>query len=295
MVNPFIAGAAISAGSQLIGGLLNRSAANKQNKLTQQIANQNVQFQNDFAKHGIRWRVEDAKAAGIHPLYALGANTPTYTPVSANFTRPDYSFVGRMGQDVGRGLMQSASAKLRKEQFGIEQARLARRDALQENLISAQTEMYRARAAQLRQRPQPGVGLNGGTTGTNSGSVTSNPYNTNQNAYMAKHILRGTQITRIVPGIYFVGPTAKFKESVEDMGPFPWQAWAGLISRNVRHVAPYPARTGYQWHWNRATNFLYEAPYGATRRTLNQIESRIRKTLQVKGKQITGSHGHIRK
>lgn len=40
-----------------------------------------VQYQFDFAQKGIGWRVSDAKKSGIHPLYALGANIPTYTPV----------------------------------------------------------------------------------------------------------------------------------------------------------------------------------------------------------------------
>lgn len=40
----------------------------------------NAKMQKQFAKQGIRWKVEDAKAAGIHPLYALGASTATFSP-----------------------------------------------------------------------------------------------------------------------------------------------------------------------------------------------------------------------
>lgn len=295
MVAPLVAGAAIAAGANILGGFLQRDAANKTNKQALQQAALNRHYQEQFAKSGIQWRVADAKAAGIHPLYALGANTPTYTPVSANFTTPDYSFVGRMGQDIGRGLQAYGQRQDRLDAQKVALNRQARLDNMSAIESAARTRLLNTQADyyQSRIRPQAGVG---GVTGTGaSGSLTKNPLNTGQNKYMADNILRGVQLTRVVPGVYFVGPTEKFKQTIEDMGPFPWQAWAGLISRRVNQIAPYPARTGHKWVWNRATNFVYEVPYGATRRTINDIERRIRQTLQVKGKQISGSHGHIRK
>lgn len=44
----------------------------------------------DFAQNNIQWRVQDAKKAGIHPLYALGAS-PMF---------PNVSFVGGQGGDL---------------------------------------------------------------------------------------------------------------------------------------------------------------------------------------------------
>lgn len=43
---------------------------------------ENMQMQRDFAQHGVRWKVADAKAAGLHPLAALGANVSSPSPVS---------------------------------------------------------------------------------------------------------------------------------------------------------------------------------------------------------------------
>ncbi|MEM3753884.1 MAG: hypothetical protein QW518_08940 [Thermofilaceae archaeon] len=57
----------------LAGGALGAWATNKANK-------ENVKFQKRFAKQGIQWRVADAEKAGIHPLYALGAQTASFTP-----------------------------------------------------------------------------------------------------------------------------------------------------------------------------------------------------------------------
>lgn len=49
---------------------------------------------------GIQWRVEDAKKAGIHPLYAMGANigSPTVTAGSA-------------GADLAKGVVQSGMTR----------------------------------------------------------------------------------------------------------------------------------------------------------------------------------------
>lgn len=63
-------------------------------------------MQKEFAKEGIRWRVADAKAAGIHPIYALGASGATYTPSSAAFaadTSIPNAFAAA-GQDIGRAV-----------------------------------------------------------------------------------------------------------------------------------------------------------------------------------------------
>lgn len=40
--------------------------------------------QREFAQNSIQWRVADARAAGIHPLAALGAQVSGYVPVSAS-------------------------------------------------------------------------------------------------------------------------------------------------------------------------------------------------------------------
>jgi hypothetical protein len=68
---------------------------------------------------GIRWKVEDAKAAGIHPLAALGAQTQSFTP----FTVGDSSsaYLSQMGQDLSRAF----SAKQTDEERALKSAQLA--------------------------------------------------------------------------------------------------------------------------------------------------------------------------
>ena len=94
-------GSIIGSIGTAIGGIF---GANKSAKAAAKAQRRQEQLQYDFAQKGIRWRVADAKAAGIHPLYALGASGAQYTPVS---TTPDYT---SMGQSIGRAAMAAGSA-----------------------------------------------------------------------------------------------------------------------------------------------------------------------------------------
>lgn len=86
-------------------------------------AKRNIKAQKEFAQHGIRWKVEDAKAAGLHPLAALGAQTTSFSPVQVGT-----DFAG-VGQDISRAIdatrtgseKQSASLSvLQLERAGLE-------------------------------------------------------------------------------------------------------------------------------------------------------------------------------
>lgn len=89
-------GSIISAGASLVGGLLaNRSRDNA--------AEENAALQREMAQNSVRWRVEDAKAAGIHPIFAMGANLPSASPVLVG----DDGFaqgLANAGQDIGRAI-----------------------------------------------------------------------------------------------------------------------------------------------------------------------------------------------
>lgn len=81
-------GSIISGIGSIAGGLLQNKAAKK-----------NIKLQKEFAQNAIQWKVDDATKAGIHPLYALGANTTSFQPVNVG----DYG-LGQAGQDFGRAV-----------------------------------------------------------------------------------------------------------------------------------------------------------------------------------------------
>lgn len=98
MVAPVVAGALIGAAANLVGAGMAGSDAHK-----------NRRAQYDFARMGIRWRVEDAKAAGLHPLYALGAQIPSYSPVHNEAPAQ----ISEMGQNIGRAVQATQTAQER--------------------------------------------------------------------------------------------------------------------------------------------------------------------------------------
>lgn len=112
-------GSAISAGASLYSGYMSRKAQAATNEMTSANAQKQMDMQKDFAQKGIRWRVNDAKLAGIHPLYALGASTPSYTPQSTAFT-PETGLaqgLAAAGQDIGRAVNATRTAPERQTAF----------------------------------------------------------------------------------------------------------------------------------------------------------------------------------
>lgn len=95
-----IIGSAIGAVGSLLGG----SGPDYGALAAQQYANQK-----EFAQNGVRWKVADAQAAGIHPLAALGAQTFSYSPVMAGDAADNR--VGDALRQMGQGISRAAEAK----------------------------------------------------------------------------------------------------------------------------------------------------------------------------------------
>lgn len=100
------AGGAMIGGS--VGGAISGSQSAKEARERQAQADYaNYMAQKEFAQHGIRWKVEDAKAAGIHPLVALGAPTSSF---SNTYNAGPTADLSGMGQDVGRAIAATRTA-----------------------------------------------------------------------------------------------------------------------------------------------------------------------------------------
>lgn len=74
-------------------------------------AQQDREFQRAAMQHGIRWKVEDAKAAGVHPIFALGAPpfSPNPTTVMADSGGGDSGLASGLS-NMGQGLERAISA-----------------------------------------------------------------------------------------------------------------------------------------------------------------------------------------
>ena len=150
-----------------IGGALGLVGNSQTNAANAAQAQQNYQAQKEFAQYGIRWKVADAKAAGIHPLAALGAMTSGYTPSQTMFTSPDYSFVGEMGQNIGRAVdakrtnAERARQQMMQDQLAATQLEGQRLDnEYKKTLIDSERQdmvMRLARSAEMAARTQQQV------------------------------------------------------------------------------------------------------------------------------------------
>lgn len=160
-VNAANAQATAEANAQNIA--LSRELQAKNESLYRDTTASNEALQREFAQMGIRWKVDDAKAAGLHPLYALGGSGAAYAPAPAlvhgsppevrpalRQTADGGSFLNPMGQEIGSALARTldpAQAAERALQLKLLEAQVGKEDA--------QAQYYRAQAGQ-------GTGQGGG-------------------------------------------------------------------------------------------------------------------------------------
>lgn len=163
-------GELISAGASIIGGLFGKSSADKAaeaNKKAnaQQLAfareqmERNEALQKEFAQSGVQWKAADAKAAGISPIYALGAPAVNFSPMSLGYNPTpatgDNSMgagIAGAGQDISRAInsTRSPNAKL--------QAFTDTMQAAQLDSIKLDNEQKRLHiASQIAKTNQPGM------------------------------------------------------------------------------------------------------------------------------------------
>lgn len=75
-------------------------------------ADKNEALQREFAQNGLRWKVADAQAAGLSPLFAVGGAGAAFSPNPITIGGQDSDFGERMGQSVARAVSgQSTSAE----------------------------------------------------------------------------------------------------------------------------------------------------------------------------------------
>lgn len=142
--NPFVASTA-GIGMDYLGAKNAGEQSLEQRKLDERIHLENMAMQKEFAQMGIRWKVEDAKAAGLHPLYAMGGSGASYTPQSSYSIGEDpmANFYSRTGQNLQRAMGAGKTLQERRmDELAIENAGL-------------ENEIKREHLNQLRNPPVP--------------------------------------------------------------------------------------------------------------------------------------------
>lgn len=262
-----VAGPLIGGAASLLGGKSSQDSAESQNQL-------NYAHQKEFAQHGIRWKVADAKKAGLHPLAAIGGLGASYTP-SATIGDNGYGQAGAALGDAVSGYIdgqntrraQNATATQHERELadlGLERAKL------QNRLLEAQiTSEWASTMGQPHNPPMPSavspgsksavVAVRGNSpalsrSGVIEGqpSVAISPSAGDPSVEAGKNPLWKEH--QLSPGLSVQLPSQSASEGLEALPP---GALAGMMG--AAHLQKYwsggerpktPLPKGYRWQWN---------------------------------------------
>lgn len=248
----------IAAGGSLLGGLLGAASNKKANE-------QNAALQREFAQNGIRWKVADAKAAGLHPLAALGVNTLSASPSYVGDTSMANA-VSNMGQDIGRAVNSTRTNKERADKFAEMQMRSMELDLqnkeLNNQLISSEIARVRDNTPPTPSGTLPNRDLAGQQPEIVEDMVL-HPLNrvksADDPAKEAGHLTEYTYSKTADGGLTPV-MSSDFKDRSEDdvIAETFWHVRNGLLSpSNKPDPKEFPLPDGYHWEWDAFKQAFY--------------------------------------
>lgn len=127
-----------SIAAPIIGGMFQKDAEDDRAAQAREQQDKNTELQREFAQQGIRWRVEDAKAAGLHPLYAIGGSGASFAP-NPVVVGSGASAMAEMGQNVTRAAFAAADPHeraLKEAQLRVLNAQASKDEALAQAALS---------------------------------------------------------------------------------------------------------------------------------------------------------------
>lgn len=259
-----------SAIGSIVGGLLGQSSQDDQ-------MNKQIAAQREFAQHGIRWRVEDATKAGVHPLFALGANTHSFSPIGIGGSPLAEGIAG-----AGQGIDRAISAK----GTGVERAFNARmmelqlqRGELENALLASQIARSNAPTQVQPAMPMPGRYLIEGQGQTSvdplperfGGPLVQNVpleriVSDPANLHAEPGAITDVGWARTATGGYAPVPSGDVKERIEDQ-LIPEIGWAlrNVLLPNIiggkGGQPPFPAPAGKRWVFSRQEQAYHLVDY----------------------------------
>lgn len=237
--------------------------------VSSEVDEKNAALQREFAQMGIRWRVQDAKAAGLHPLAALGMQPAQASP---SYSLPPYS----PGMDVSRaaraGMTNSDRVLNMMELLSLQRA------GLENELLASQIARMRGDAPPVPEyNPQPHEPVM-----ASSHDMSLDPGGINSITY-----------ARMPGGKVMVTPSKDIKERLEDNATMEtmWEVLirTGKVPQPPRDMLPPGA---VQWgDFNRVTmTFSPLYPEPTSSRGLSDFVDR----LQDFGSQFKKNLRHFR-
>lgn len=192
----------------------------------------NEEFQNLLARQGIRMKVEDAKAAGLHPLAALGIN-PSSGSFGTAFSTGQASHEGGLGrglENLGQNISRASMAMASPMEKQFKQLQLQKMSTENEIL---NTELQQRRNALMAPGTGQGVpssnpNLNLGQTDAIQSRVTDIPlrrtFSDADRPWQQAGAIPDYAYARTPDGLAII-PSKDVKESIEDQ-IIPELSWA---------------------------------------------------------------------
>ncbi len=272
-LDPLVTGSLISGASSLAGGFLDSSSQSSINDKILANAAKDRQLQRKFAKQGIQWRVNDAKKAGIHPLFSLGASIPTYSPAPISLGGSSMgAALSNAGQDVGRAV---AATQTRPERDLAIQ-----RSVLENRLLELQVATLTKESQTPPAFPLSSASDTSGMPGQPSFEGRHPGYLIEPRPIQASAPNDPSRVAGTVPswgltlnmdGSLSIVPGTDVKEVLEDSFPLElrwmyehiakplWSRERMRLIASKLHLTN-PTKPGHHWQWFTASQKFYQTP-----------------------------------
>lgn len=191
-------------------------------------------LQREFAQNTLQWRAEDARKAGIHPVYAMGSNLPSATPVQ-------YDGGGTDLAQLGQGLGRAVDAVQSKQERGVK--KIAQNLELER--MKLQNELLKTQISNVARSNQPAFPSRNTTSGDLAGQGDQfPPYGMSVDSPASN----STRLIRNVDGSISVLPSRDVADAIESAGiPTQLEWWARnslpYHSKQLIHSAKKPFRS----------------------------------------------------
>lgn len=242
-----------------LGYASDKASSQAQDNYNQQMsfAQSQAQFQQDYARNVMQWRVEDAKKAGVHPMAALGISNPSYSPVSSpSAPAPtDYNAMFDTATTFGQNLNR-ASFQAKTQQQQLDAIGLANKNMELQNKGLEQENYWRGlqigqlesnlRNGGISAAPAPDLNQAPGTIPGQSDSW--NPPKDPQGQYMDKPIVRDGWLIDEKGRKMGIIPSDDLAQRFEDKLILEWVPFAGSMVRGFRGKFLGQKVNGHWWH-----------------------------------------------
>lgn len=248
---------AIAGGAASVIGDIYSAEANKD------MAESSANLQTQFAKKGIRWKVKDALAAGVHPLYAMGAQTHSFSPMAVGDTSAGTA-LSNLGQSMSRAAMASstqdektlAALSIRQAEANLEGQHL------ENQYKQKQLDQIGLSKPALPGSPNfiPGQGNSGSVTTKPMEKIASDPTQLESEPYWINSI--GWE--NIGGGAFAPTQSSDIKQRNED-APGEYMHFlrnniAPNFGKRFESPPPWPAKKGHTWRWSAYRQAYREYP-----------------------------------